>query len=595
MSDRPTTPGTPPSPASPPADEPMAPAAGAPPATPRRRRRWLIPVIAVAVLLGLYGAAYAYAGGAVPRGTTVRGVAIGGLSPAAAEDRLTAEVVPALAPPIVVAVGAATYEVVPADSGLAMDVPATVTSAGGGTANPVALVRALFGGGAIEPVVEVDERTLERAVESLAGQIDTEPADGAVGFEDGKPSVTDPVPGVVVVQDDAVDAIEDAYLDRPDPLTLPTREVEPTVGADDVQRALTEIAQPAMSAPIAVVAGQARTELPPAVVGQALTLTPDGEGVLSATVDPTRLMAAAQEQLAQIGQAARDATIRIEGTTPVVVPGESGQGVDPQQLADGVLAALTLQGEARAAPVELHVVQPALTTEEAQALAVTQVVGEFTTYFPHADYRNVNIGTAARKIDNTLLEPGEVFSLNDTVGERTRANGFTEGTIISDGQFKKDFGGGVSQVATTTFNAMFFAGLEDVEHKPHSFYIDRYPMGREATVAWPSLDLAFKNNTPYGVVVDTTFSPSSPGNRGALTVRMWSSPYWTVETSTGTPYNFTSGTTVNDTSPECVAQGGTRGFDVTVTRVLKRDGAAPDEQRFFTRYQPADQINCVGG
>ena len=65
----------------------------------------------------------------------------------------------------------------------------------------------------------------------------------------------------------------------------------------------------------------------------------------------------------------------------------------------------------------------------------------------------------------------------------------------------KDLGGGVSQMATTLFNAMFFAGLEDVEHKPHSFYIDRYPVGREATVAWGSLDLRFTNDTPHGVLI----------------------------------------------------------------------------------------------
>ena len=95
-------------------------------------------------------------------------------------------------------------------------------------------------------------------------------------------------------------------------------------------------------------------------------------------------------------------------------------------------------------------------------------------------------GRAAELVNGTLLKPGEEFSLNEVVGERTAENGFTKGFIISDGVFKEDLGGGVSQVATTTFNAMFFAGLEDVEHKPHSFYIDRYPVGREATVAWPT-------------------------------------------------------------------------------------------------------------
>ena len=113
-----------------------------------------------------------------------------------------------------------------------------------------------------------------------------------------------------------------------------------------------------------------------------------------------------------------------------------------------------------------------------------------------------------------MLKPGETFSLNDTVGERTRENGFTEGFIISNGIFKEDLGGGVSQMATTTFNAMFFAGLKDVEHKPHSFYIDRYPVGREATVAWGSVDLRFRNDTPYGVLIQAGVTPEHPVDAG---------------------------------------------------------------------------------
>ena len=69
-------------------------------------------------------------------------------------------------------------------------------------------------------------------------------------------------------------------------------------------------------------------------------------------------------------------------------------------------------------------------------------------------------------------------------------------------------------MATTTFNAMFFAGLEDVEHKPHSFYIDRYPVGREATVAWGAVDLRFRNDTPYGVLIDARVTPSTPSAPG---------------------------------------------------------------------------------
>ena len=164
----------------------------------------------------------------------------------------------------------------------------------------------------------------------------------------------------------------------------------------------------------------------------------------------------------------------------------------------------------------------------------------FTTHFPYADYRNVNLPRAAELVDGTLLRPGETFSLNDTVGERTEDNGFTEGYVVSDGIFKKDLGGGVSQIATTTFNAMFFAGLKDVEHKPHSVYIDRYPEGREATVAWPSVDLKFTNTTPYGVLIKAHVRKSTPSSQGAATVSMYSTKRWKITSTNGPRTNARS-------------------------------------------------------
>ncbi len=170
------------------------------------------------------------------------------------------------------------------------------------------------------------------------------------------------------------------------------------------------------------------------------------------------------------------------------------------------------------------------------------MTGEFTTYFPYARYRNINIGRAAELINGTLLKPGEIFSLNGIVGERTAANGFVEGFIIKGGKFKEELGGGVSQSATTTFNAMFFAGLKDIQHQPHTLYIDRYPAGREATVAWPTLDLKFQNDTKYGVLVQA-FRERAPAAAGArITVRMWSTKtYDKVDSTTPRRSNFTTG------------------------------------------------------
>ena len=149
------------------------------------------------------------------------------------------------------------------------------------------------------------------------------------------------------------------------------------------------------------------------------------------------------------------------------------------------------------------------------------------------------------------MKPGETFSLNGTVGERTAENGFTKGFIISNGIFTEDFGGGVSQMATTTFNAAFFGGMTDVQHKPHSFYIDRYPVGREATVAWPTVDLRWRNDTPYGVLVHAHVTPSTPSSQGVVTVRLFSTKYWDITTKTGDRYTFTSPATRTLDTADC--------------------------------------------
>jgi vancomycin resistance protein YoaR len=257
----------------------------------------------------------------------------------------------------------------------------------------------------------------------------------------------------------------------------------------------------------------------------------------------------------------------------------------------GVVAA---EEGSREAEVEAEVVEPDFTTKDARELGIKEKVSEFTTYYPHADYRNVNIGRAAELVDGTLLKPGETFSLNDTVGERTAENGFTIGYIISNGVLVQDYGGGVSQMATTTFNAMFFAGLEDVEHKPHSFYIDRYPVGREATVAWPTVDLRFRNDTDHGVLINAWVEPSSYSRQGEVTVQMWSTKVWDITARTSGRYNYRAPATRHLTTPDCEPNTGWSGFDVDVTRVFRKPGeeAIDHTEKFHTEYTAADTVVC---
>ena len=255
---------------------------------------------------------------------------------------------------------------------------------------------------------------------------------------------------------------------------------------------------------------------------------------------------------------------------------------------------LVKPADQKTGPVEATVAKAAFTTEQAQALGIKEVVGEFTTYYPHADYRNNNLGHAAAGINGTLLKPGEIFSLNKTLGERTRANGYVDGYVIQGGALVKEVGGGVSQSATTTYNAMFFAGLKDIEHHPHTFYIDRYPAGREATVYYGALDMRFQNDTQYGVYIQAFIKASTPSTKGSITVRMWSTKVWDeVRATDPVKSNYTQPTTRVSTDPKCEPQGANQGFSVSYTRQFIRAGKVAKEEKFFWKYAPEDKITCA--
>jgi len=293
--------------------------------------------------------------------------------------------------------------------------------------------------------------------------------------------------------------------------------------------------------------------------------------------------------------APEDATVAIVDGAPKVIPDKDGVGYAIDDVADGFLATVVKPAGDRRQLVKATVAKAKFTTADAEALKITEQVSTFTTYFPYAEYRNINIGRAGELVNGTIIKPGETFSLNGVVGERTRANGFTEGFIIDDGIFKEDLGGGVSQMATTAFNAAFFAGMTDVEHHPHSLYIDRYPIGREATVAWGSKDLRWKNDTPYGVLVDVRVTPSTASSSGVVTVRMFSTKYWNITTKTGSPYDYTDFKTRTIDTAGCHENSGSKGFQIDIWRYWRHVGSSDlvRTEQMHTTYIPSDTVICT--
>lgn len=140
------------------------------------------------------------------------------------------------------------------------------------------------------------------------------------------------------------------------------------------------------------------------------------------------------------------------------------------------------------------------------ALAKLEVLARFSTKFKGGEPRTKNIRRIAELMDGVVVQPGRAFSVNQFIGARTEAKGFVLAPSILDLEYTETVGGGVSQFAATLYNALYNAGFPILEHKPHSHYISRYPVGVEATLSWPGPDLMFKNDSDAPLLIRTSFS-----------------------------------------------------------------------------------------
>ncbi|MDR2723241.1 MAG: VanW family protein, partial [Cellulomonadaceae bacterium] len=241
----------------------------------------------------------------------------------------------------------------------------------------------------------------------------------------------------------------------------------------------------------------------------------------------------------------------------------------------------------RVAVIELVNAEPETTRETLEALGVREVVSSFSTGLTADSIRTGNLRRGSELITGTLVRPGEEFSLLRALGPITAANGFGNAPIIQGGQLVPGVGGGLSQLATNMYNVGFFAGFEDIEHRPHSQFIPRYPAGREATIVAGSLDMRWRNNTPYGAVVQSWVAG------GQLHSRVWSTPYFTVETSASGRSNVRPATTIQGSGGNCVPSSpGQAGFTITNHRRVLRQGQVIINESNTWSYSPANGVSC---
>ncbi|MFC5959361.1 VanW family protein [Streptomyces pratens] len=542
---------------------------------------------------GLYLAGLLLTGGEIEAGTTVRGVDIGGLTREEATRKLEQHLAAAGPRKLAVQVGDRKGAVDPRQTGLTFDVRETLERAASTGADPVSVIGGLFrSGGEIEPVVRVDEGKARAALGKLAKKLDEKVRDGAVSFADVRVEQIAPRTGYALDVDAAIGALRTPFLrGAADSVTvLPARETRPRVTAEEVRRAVREFARPAMSAPVTLTAGGKRFTITPAVLGEYLTMRPDDAGRLTAKLDSKGLRAAPAVAgvLNGLPTTPRNARLGVEGGR-VVVAADARPGVEvtDKALSKAVLPLLTKSGTARTGEVTTQQIQAEVTRENAARLGLTEKMSSFTVDFEPAAYRTTNVGRAVELINGSVVMPNETWSFNRTVGERTQANGFVDGIMIFDDQYIKAPGGGVSAVATTVFNAIFFAGVEPVEYGAHSFYIERYPEGREATVAWGSLDLRFTNDSGKALYIQAESTDTS------VTITfLGTKKYDEVTSVKGPRTNVQQPAKKVSTAEKCVPQTPLEGFDVTVERVFRDGGREVKREPFRTHYTPRDEITC---
>lgn len=194
-----------------------------------------------------------------------------------------------------------------------------------------------------------------------------------------------------------------------------------------------------------------------------------------------------------------DARYEVADNNVTVVPGETGRYINKDEAMP--LLQNVYEG-CQPVKIPYYVSQPAKTAAMLQEKLFADTLGSYSTSYGSSDSnRRANIARAAELINGTVLAPGEVFSFNDTVGYRTKENGFHPAKEYVDGQSVDGIGGGTCQVSSTLYSAVLYADMSIVERLNHMMTVGYIPLGQDATVADDSVDFKFKNSSDYPVKI----------------------------------------------------------------------------------------------
>lgn len=456
----------------------------------------------------------------------------------------------------------------------------------------------------------VDDQAVKDFVADLAGRADREAFDGAIIADPATLDVAAklPTPGQVIDREAlAAEIIARIGTAQDTDIDAPIIETASVVTAAAAESAAT-LARAVLAGPLNLTSNGATLTIAPADLARllrsearddALLLLPDTD-VLTELLAPVRGQLEVTPKNATFEVVSGLRTFDGQGNVTYepspaelsIIPGQDGTTVDVGILAEQVTRAFAA-GE-RDVPIDVQVQRPLKNADDLVAAGPVQLIGTFTTYHACCASRVTNIQRLADLVRGQVLLPGESFSVNDFVGPRTAAKGFVQAGAIVQGVIEDEFGGGISQFATTMYNASFFAGIPILEYRAHSLYISRYPRGREATLNYDSIDLTIENDTDVPMYLHTSYTSTS------ITVSLFGDNGGRkVSAIMGEPYGYRGVPTRTKSNPNLPSgarrtlQTGFQGYDVQVIRVIEQGGERREET-ITTNYLSKPTIIEVG-
>ncbi len=448
----------------------------------------------------------------IPRGVEIDEISVGSMSREEAAVRLASH--SSLDKSITVVWDGTSVTAAATEFGIDIDIEATLDEAAdtGGAAQPFRWLFSPVANRRVTPHYVLDRNTLTELLGEGADAVLLVDPDGlGVALADGEFVAADTakIPVVDIAELERL-LLATVAADGNGPVALPTLGSEGIdVGGAELARYANELTEGGIE--VALLGFSEYHEIPERALRQWMRFSSDGE--ISLDIDSVVSTLAAL--FVGLGDPGQETTFFVDYLDDIhIVGGAPGSVCCEHDSGERILDALIAgESQVQVRPTE----DPdAKGVAWAESLGIKEVVGQFTTRFAPNQPRVINISRIAELTQGAVIEPGETFSVNGYVGPRTVEDGFVPAGMIYEGVFVDSVGGGISQYATTLFNAAFFAGLDFGTYQSHSIYLERYPYGREATVSHPAPDLQIVNNTPHGVLIWPTVTEDS------ITVRLFS-------------------------------------------------------------------------